>query len=83
MVTELASEPVAVDETATITVYVTEPTGDSVAVVDIGMVPLAAPHVPPAPATHVQVPDMAPLGKESVIDAAVAVDGPVLDATIV
>jgi hypothetical protein len=83
MVTELANEPVAVDATATITVYVTEPLGDRVAVVDIGIVPLAAPHVPPLPATHVHVPDVAPVGNESVIGAAVAVEGPALEATIV
>ena len=83
IVTELASEPVAVDDTATITVYVTEPAGDRVAVVDIGIVPLAAPQVPPPPATHVHVPDVVPLGSASVIDALVAVDGPTLDATMV
>ena len=83
MLTVLAREPVAVDDTATITVYVTEPLGDKVAVVDIGSVPLAAPHVPPLPAAHVHVPDVAPLGKASVIGAAVAVEGPAFDATIV
>ena len=61
----------------------TEPAGDSVAVVDIGIAPLAAPQVPPAPATHVHVPDVVPLGSGSVIDALVAVDGPALDATMV
>ena len=47
------------------------------------MVPLAAPQVPPLPATHVQVPEVAPLGKASVIGADVAVDGPAFEATIV
>jgi len=54
-----------------------------VAVVDIGMVPLGVPQVPPVPFTHVHVPELAPLGKASVIGAAVAVAGPLLDATIV
>jgi hypothetical protein len=83
MVTELASDPVAVDETATVTVYVTEPAGDSVAVVDIGIVSLAEPHVPPTPAAHDHVPEAVPLGNESVINAPVAVDGPAFDATMV
>ena len=39
--------------------------------------------MPPLPATHVHVPDVAPLGNASVIGAAVAVDGPAFDATIV
>jgi hypothetical protein len=47
------------------------------------MEPLAAPQVPPLPATQVQVPDVVPAGSESVIGAAVAVDGPAFDATIV
>lgn len=83
IVTVLDSEPVAVDDTATITMYVTEPADDKVAVVDIGMVPLAAPQVPPTPATHVHVPDVVPLGSGSVIEALVAVDGPALEATMV
>jgi hypothetical protein len=83
MVTEFASDPVAVDETATVTVYVTEPADASVAVVDIGIAPLAAPHMPPLLATHDHVPELAPLGNGSVIAALVAVDGPALAATMV
>lgn len=83
IVTVLASEPVAVDETATVTVYVTVPLGERVAVVDIGIVPLAAPQVPPAPAAHVHEPEVVPAGSESVISALVAVEGPAFDATIV
>ena len=83
IVTELASDPVAVEATATVTVYVTEPLGDRFAVVDIGIVPLAAAQVPPLPAAHVHVPDVAPVGSGSVIGAAVAVDGPAFDATMV
>jgi len=52
-------------------------------VVDIGIVPLAAPHVPPVLLVQVHVPDVAPAGNGSVIGAAVAVDGPALEATIV
>ena len=83
MFTVLASEPVAVDEIATVTEYVTDPLGGKVAVVDIGIVPLAAPHELPLAATHVHVPDVVPLGSASVISALVAVDGPAFDATIV
>jgi hypothetical protein len=74
---------VAVDEIATVTVYVTEPLGDNVAVVDIGIVPLAAPQVPPLAAAHVHVPEVVPVGNASVIGAAVAVEGPAFDATMV
>ena len=51
--------------------------------VDIGIGPLAAPQVPPALFAHVHVPEVAPAGRASVIGAAVAVDGPALEATIV
>ena len=53
------------------------------AVVDIGIVPLAAPQVPPLPATHVHEPEVVPAGNESVIAALVAVEGPAFEATIV
>ena len=49
----------------------------------MGIVPLAAPQVPPLPAAHVQVPEVVPAGNESVIGAAVAVEGPAFEATIV
>jgi hypothetical protein len=62
---------------------VTDPLGESVAVVDIGIVPLAAPQVPPAAAAHVHVPDVVPAGSASVIGAAVAVEGPAFEATMV
>ena len=83
MLTVLANEPVAVDEIATVTVYVTDPLGASVAVVDIGMLPLAAPQVPPLAAAQVHDPDDVPVGSASVIGAAVAVEGPAFDATMV
>ena len=77
------SEPVAVDATATITVYVTVEPLASVAVVEIGIEPDADAQLAPAVATHVHVPDVAPAGKASTTGALTAVEGPAFPTTMV
>ena len=79
----LVSDPVAVGETATTTVYVTDAAVARVAVVEIGIEPDAVPQLAPAVAAHVQVPDVAPVGSASTIGAFTAVDGPALATTTV
>jgi hypothetical protein len=81
--TVLVSEPVAVGETATTTVYVTLAPLAMVAVVEIGIAPDADPQVAPAVAAQVHDPDAAPDGRASVMGAFRAVDGPVLPTTTV
>ena len=65
----LVSEPVAVGETATTTVYVTVAPVATVAVVDIGSVPDAVPQLAPAEAAHVHEPEVAPAGRASATGA--------------
>jgi hypothetical protein len=77
----LVSEPVAADETATTTVYVTVAPVAMVAVVESGIAPEADPQLAPAVATHVQEPDVVPAGSGSVTGASTAVDGPALPTT--
>jgi hypothetical protein len=79
----LVSEPVAAQETATATVYVTVAPAATVAVEEIGIAPEADPQVAPAVATHVHEPDVVPAGSASVIGALTAVDGPALPTTTV
>lgn len=79
----LASEPVAVEETATTTVYVTVEPVATVAVVASGIAPEAVAQLAPALATHVHVPEVAPAGRASPIGALTAVDGPLLPTTTV
>jgi hypothetical protein len=77
------NEPVAVDETATMTLYVTVAPVAMVAVVEIGIEPDADPQVAPAVAAHVHEPDVAPTGSASVTGALTAVDGPALPTATV
>ena len=79
----LVSEPVAVDDTATTTVYVAVAPVATVAVVEIGSVPDAEPQVAPALAAQVHVPDVAPAGRGSATGAFTVVDGPALPTTTV
>ena len=78
----LDNVPVEPAEIAAVTENVTDaPTGRSTVAL-IAPLPEAG-HVPPPPPAHVQVIDVTPAGSASVTDAPVAVDGPVLVATIV
>jgi hypothetical protein len=79
----LVSDPVAVEEMATRTVYVTVAPVAMVAVLEIGIEPDADPHAAPAVAAHVHEPDVAPAGRASVTGALTAVDGPALPTTTV
>ncbi len=79
----LVSEPVAVEETATTTVYVAVAPVATVAVVARGIAPDAEPQLAPADATHVHEPDVAPAGRASATGALTAVDGPALPTTTV
>ena len=55
----------------------------SVAVLEIGIAPEAAPHVAPALAAQVHEPEVAPAGSASATGAFTAVDGPALPTTTV
>ena len=59
------------------------PVGSKLTVVAIAPTPAAAAHEDPAEAAHVQLPDVAPTGSESLTDAPVTADGPSLVTTIV
>ncbi len=79
----LVSDPVAVEEIATTTVYVAVAPVATVAVVASGSAPDAEAQVAPADATQVHEPDVAPAGSASVTGALTAVDGPTLPTTTV
>lgn len=79
----LVNEPVAVDETATTTLYVAVAPAAMVTVVAIGIDPDAAPQLAPTDAAHVHEPEVAPAGSASATGAFTAVDGPALPTTTV